>query len=370
MLRPDQEEDYGLPQVSATRSATLYEHCVRALEHGLQSRRAWPAADGHRRLERRHEPGRRRRQGRERLGRLVPDHDPERVRRAGRAARRRGAGGRGAGSRPSGCGTRSRHNAWDGAWYRRAYFDDGTPLGSAENDECQIDSIAPGLGGDLRCGRPDAGGARRWPRWTDWLVHRDEQLILLFTPPFDQGPLEPGYIKGYVPGIRENGGQYTHAATWVVLATALLGSGDRRWSCSTCSTRSTTPPRRRRSPRYRVEPYVVGRRRLQRTAAHRPRRLDLVHRLGRLAVPRRPGSDPRLSVRGQAFAMEPCIAAAWKHFEITYRHRSATYHIVVENPNGIEHGVRHVTLDGATQTSNAIELADDGKRHEVRVVLG
>src|SRR5207247_2262749 len=117
-------------------------------------------------------------------------------------------------------------HAWDGSWYRRAYFDDGTPLGSATNEECQIDSIAQSWA--VISGAADPDRARQAMRAVEErLVKDDDGLILLFTPPFDRGSLDPGYIKGYVPGVRENGGQYTHAALWAVLATTLLGHGDR-----------------------------------------------------------------------------------------------------------------------------------------------
>src|SRR5262249_43559173 len=116
-------------------------------------------------------------------------------------------------------------NAWDGAWYRRAYYDDGTPLGSAQNRECQIDSIAQSWAGLSGAGN-EARARQAMNSVRERLIKRDEQLILLFTPPFDKTPRDPGYIKGYVPGIRENGGQYTHAALWVVWAFAWLGEGD------------------------------------------------------------------------------------------------------------------------------------------------
>src|SRR5262249_30190904 len=116
-------------------------------------------------------------------------------------------------------------NAWDGAWYRRAYFDDGTPLGSSQNDECQIDAIPQAWA--VISGVANRARARRAMKAVqERLVRPDDRLIQLFDPPFDKGVLHPGYIKGYVPGIRENGGQYTHAAAWVVLATALQGDGD------------------------------------------------------------------------------------------------------------------------------------------------
>ena len=122
----------------------------------------------------------------------------------------------------------SRTHAWDGSWYRRAYFDDGTPLGSAGNDECQIDSICAELVGALRRRRPAARGARRWTAVDARLVRRDAGLIQLLDPPFDKSDLEPGYIKGYVPGVRENGGQYTHAAIWTAMAFAALGDSRAR----------------------------------------------------------------------------------------------------------------------------------------------
>ncbi len=149
-------------------------------------------------------------------------------------------------------------HAWDGSWYRRAYFDDGTPLGSAQNDECQIDSIAQSWAVISGAGDPERARLAM-AAVEERLVRDPERLILLFAPPFDRGSLEPGYIKGYVPGIRENGGQYTHAATWVVLATALQGRGKRALELfATCSTRSATPPRPKAVERYKVEPYVVA----------------------------------------------------------------------------------------------------------------
>ena len=148
-------------------------------------------------------------------------------------------------------------NAWDGKWYRRAYFDDGTPLGSAGNDECQIDSLPQAWAVISGARRPRAQPARRWRPWTNGWCDPAGKLIRLFTPPFDAGDLQPGYIKGYVPGIRENGGQYTHGVTWVVLATALQGRGDRAvelWNLLSPINHARTPAE---VAHYKVEPYVV-----------------------------------------------------------------------------------------------------------------
>src|SRR5262249_30153568 len=160
-------------------------------------------------------------------------------------------------------------HAWDGKWYRRAYFDDGTAVGSARNDECQIDSIAQswavisGAGDPQRARQAMAAVGER-------LVRDGDRLILLFDPPFDRGALEPGYIKGYVPGIRENGGQYTHAATWAVLATALLGEGTRAaglFDLLNPVRHAATPEK---GARYQVEPFVVAAGAYRQPPHHRP----------------------------------------------------------------------------------------------------
>ena len=148
-------------------------------------------------------------------------------------------------------------SGWDGHWYRRAYFDDGTPLGSASNDECRIDSIAQTWAVISGAGDPERSRAAM-AEVDAQLVRPDDRMILLFTPPFDAGPLQPGYIKGYVPGIRENGGQYTHAAIWVVQAVAMQGRGGRAVELFDM----INPVRHAADPagveRYRVEPYVVA----------------------------------------------------------------------------------------------------------------
>src|SRR6185369_17055157 len=148
-------------------------------------------------------------------------------------------------------------NAWDGAWYRRAYFDDGTPLGSVQNDECQIDAIPQAwavISGVANAARTRSAMDAVQQR----LVRSGDKLIQLFDPPFDKGALQPGYIKGYVPGIRENGGQYTHAAVWVALATALQGRGEEAVELFGL----LNPIHHADSPesvsQYKVEPYVVA----------------------------------------------------------------------------------------------------------------
>jgi cellobiose phosphorylase len=255
VLQPDQEQDYNLPDVSDL-TGTVYEHCVRVLEYGLKrgphgipliGTGDWN--DGMDQVGA-HGQGESVWNGWFMLTTLRDFADLAEARSdAPRAAWCR--------EQSESLRTAVEEHAWDGEWYRRAYFDDGTPLGSAANDECQIDSIAQSWAVISAVGRPDRA-RQAMQAVHERLVRDADRLILLFDPPFDRGVLEPGYIKGYVPGIRENGGQYTHAATWVVLATALLGQGERAVELFAL----LNPIRHATSPdavaRYKVEPYVVA----------------------------------------------------------------------------------------------------------------
>ena len=260
-------------------------------------------------------------------------------------------------------------HAWDGHWYRRGYFDDGTPLGSATNDECQIDSLGQTWAAISGVADPERV-ARAMAAVDDRLVRDDDRLILLFTPPFDKGKLQPGYIKGYVPGVRENGGQYTHAATWVALAAATQGRGRRAVELF----RLLNPALHATDPasvnRYKVEPYVVAAD-IYGRAPHTGRG-GWTWYTGSASWLYRVGVESILGfhLKGTHLAIDPRIPGDWPGFELTYRHRSATYLVVVENPEGVEHGVRSATLDGQAVDPAAIPLADDGGAHEVRVVLG
>ena len=184
--------------------------------------------------------------------------------------------------------------------------------------------------------------------------------------------VDPGYIKGYLPGVRENGGQYTHAAIWSVLAFAALGDGDKAgelFSILNPINHASTP---RRRPALQGRALRHGRRRLRRAAAHRPRRLDLVHGLRRLDVPGRARVASSASASAATtLRIDPCIPRAWPGYEIDFRYHSARYEIVVENPHGVSRGVVAWEVDGQPGTDGAaIPLADDGATHRVRVVLG
>ena len=259
-------------------------------------------------------------------------------------------------------------NAWDGDWYRRAYFDDGTPLGSAQNDACRIDSIAQSWA--VLSGAAEPERARRAMQSADeQLVDRDGRLILLFTPPFDDEPIDPGYIKGYLPGIRENGGQYTHAATWLVWGFAQLGQGRHAYELFDI----LNPIRHAQDPqgveRYKVEPYVVAG--------------DVYSRpphVGRGGWTWYTGSASwlyrtiveailGLHRRGDRLVIDPRIPPEWPAYEILYRFRTTTYRIAIENAQVAESAAAGVWVDDQPQHEAVIPLIDDGRTHEVRVAI-
>ena len=268
--------------------------------------------------------------------------------------------------------TEAAENAWDGDWYRRAYFDDGTPLGSSMNEECKIDSLAQSWA--VIAGTADADRARRAMQSTDeHLVWRDKRMVLLLAPPFDRSAPSPGYIQGYLPGVRENGGQYTHAALWTVLAFARLGEGDRAMELFSL----LNPINHARTPadvsEYRVEPYVVAADVYSRSP-HAGRggwtwytgSAGWMYRVGVEAI-------LGLTLRSGALHIDPCIPRTWPRYEIDIRPSSApgtTYRIHVENPASVNRGVRVIELDGIPLSGSDVPVSDDGGVHHVRVVLG
>ena len=259
-------------------------------------------------------------------------------------------------------------HAWDGNWYRRAYYDDGTPLGSAANDECRIDSIAQSW--SVMAGANAERTQRAMQAVDDQLVRATDRMVLLFTPPFDKTSHDPGYIKGYLPGIRENGGQYTHAALWVVLAQTLMGRGTRAvelFDMLNPVLHSSTPGR---VDTYRVEPYVV--------AADVYGQAPHVGRGGwtwytgsaawmyRIAVE----SILGIELHGDRLRIAPCIPAAWPGYEFVLRRGRTSWRVALKNPLGIERGVSHVSLDGQRAAGDEITLVEDDQEHRVEVELG
>ena len=205
----------------------------------------------------------------------------------------------------------------------------------------------------------------------EYLVHRGDGLVLLFTPPFDQTPLDPGYIKGYLPGVRENGGQYTHAAIWAVLAFAALGDGDKAGELFAILNPINHASTRAGVHRYKVEPYV--------SAADVYAAPPHVGRGGWTWYTGSAGWMYRAGVkwilgfrlRGTALHLDPCIPRAWRGFQVSFRYHSARYEIQVVNPRGVTRGVSSVEIDGQSIGEGAgIPLADDGATHQVHLVLG
>jgi len=260
---------------------------------------------------------------------------------------------------------------WDGDWYRRGYFDDGTPLGSATNEECRIDSIAQSWG--VMSGAADATRATRAMAAVDGqLIRRDAGLALLFAPPFSRTPSDPGYIKGYPPGIRENGGQYTHAATWSVIAFSLLRQADKAaelFSLLNPVTRATT---RASVHRYKVEPYVIAAD-VYSITPHVGRG-GWTWYTGSAGWMYRAGIEWILGfhLEGNRLRLAPCIPAHWPGFEIVFKYRTSRYEIRVENPGSVGREIAYTELDGQRLTGNptAIALVSDGEVHRVRMFLG
>jgi cyclic beta-1,2-glucan synthetase len=365
-LAPGEPEAYGLPTLSQE-IGTLFEHAVRAIDraltigaHGLPLMGSCDWNDGYNRVGR---------EGRGEsvfvgeflyfvLGAFVPlcdsNGDAPRATRYRSERERLGA---------------VLEQSWDGEWYRRAYFDDGAPLGSAESEEGQIDSVAQ-TWAVLSGAAPLERAERAMNAVRSRLVRRASQVILLLSPPFDRSALDPGYIRGYLPGIRENGGQYTHAAQWVVLALARLGSGDEAMELF----HMLNPINHSRTPagvqQYKTEPYVLAGD-VYDHPAHRGRGgwtwyTGSAGWMYRVALEGIVG----LMRHGATFSLNPCIPSSWPSFSVHWRFGGTLYVIVVENPERRCRGVASVRVDDAAVDAGAIPLMDDGGVHRVHAVLG
>jgi cyclic beta-1,2-glucan synthetase len=366
LLPPDAQEAYGEPRVSSE-DGTLFEHCVRAIDkgltagaHGLPLIGSGDWNDGMNRVG----P-----QGRGEstwlgfflhnvLSDFVPlcrgRKDEVRADRYMHEARRLGD---------------QLERSWDGEWYRRGYYDDGTPLGSAQNDECSIDSISQSwavLSGAV----PIRFAERAMDAVRTSLVARRTQMLLLLNPPFDRSAQDPGYIKGYPPGVRENGGQYTHAAVWIVMALARLGSGDEAAEFF----HMLNPVNHGRTAadvsRYKTEPYVMAGDVYAR-APHAGRG-GWSWYTGSAGWMYRAGLESILGLRrrGATFVVDPCIPSSWPEYRMTWRFLDSRYEITVCNPARRCRGIAKATVDGVAVNAAAIPLLNDGKTHDVQIVLG
>jgi cyclic beta-1,2-glucan synthetase len=259
--------------------------------------------------------------------------------------------------------------AWDGEWYRRAYFDDGTPLGSKQSEQCRIDSVAQSWA-VLSGGAPPRRAEQAMDAVRAHLVRRAAGLILLLDPPFDAARPDPGYIAGYPPGLRENGGQYTHAALWVVMALARLGSGDEAFELLHLLNPVNHSRTRAECEQYAVEPYVV--------AADIASQADRVGRggwtwyTGSAGWMYRIGLEEVLGLRrrGRTLELAPCIPAAWPGFSAEWRVGGSRYEIEVTNPSRRSRGIARAFHDGRSVDPRRIPLVDDGARHRIEIVLG
>lgn len=367
ILEPDEEERYDHYR-SAGKEGTLYEHCLRAIErgttagrHGLPLMGAGDWNDG--------------------MNRVGIEGEGESVwlgwflyatlKRFAALGRRMGDDERAEAldRRADQLRQALEEHGWDGNWYLRAFYDDGTPLGSWRNLECQIDAVAQswsvlsGAGGEER-------RLRAMESVEEYLVRRGDRLILLFTPPFDRTTRDPGYIKGYLPGIRENGGQYTHGALWTVWAYAELGRGGMAADLFAL----LNPINHAKDPdgveRYQVEPYVVAAD-VYSVAPHTGRG-GWTWYTGSAGWMYRLGLEGILGVhrQGRALRLDPRIPSQWPGFRVHYRFGSSVYHIEVENPDGVQQGVLRLTVDGQEVPDGLVSLVDDGEEHQVNVTMG
>lgn len=366
-VKPEEEAYYDLPH-RAEQDGTLYEHCVRAVErglrfgvHGLPLIGCGDWNDGMNRV------GSEGRGESVWLGFFLYD---VLIRFAGLAR------SRGDPVFAERCETEAarlqqnlEQHAWDGDWYRRAYFDDGGPLGSQSNPECQIDSlpqswaVLSGAGDPARSLRAMQAVDRR-------LVRRGSRLVQLFDPPFDRSPLNPGYIKGYIPGVRENGGQYTHGAIWAAMAFARLGDAARAWELFDL----LNPVRHGGTPEqiavYKVEPYVVAAD-VYALAPHTGRGgwtwyTGSAGWMYRLLVETLLG----VNLEGDQLRLNPLLPAAWPSFKIHYRYRQTVYHVTVSRITSETAASPRFTCDGVALEGETLPLCDDRQEHAVELRVG
>ncbi|MDQ2087331.1 glucoamylase family protein [Herbivorax sp. ANBcel31] len=260
-------------------------------------------------------------------------------------------------------------NGWDGSWYRRAYFDDGKPLGSVQNSECKIDSLAQ------TWAVISGGGSKErimsaMNSVENYLIKRDEGLIKLLTPPFDEGELEPGYIKSYVPGVRENGGQYTHAAAWVVMAYAKMGDGEKAMELFELLNPINHSRTQIEYSKYKVEPYVMAAD-VYSVEPHTGRG-GWTWYTGAAGWIYRVGFEYILGFKknGESLLIDPCIPKNWSGFDIKYKFKDTSYVIEVKNPDRVNKGVKKVFIDNKEIANKKISLVNDKREHHIEVIMG
>ncbi len=361
-LRADEDSYYDLPQV-APKVETLYDHCVRAIKkglrfgvHGLPLMGGGDWNDGMNRVGT---------QGKGEsvwLGFFLYDVLTQFAEQA--RQREDSAFADTCMAEAERLRRQIDDTAWDGQWYLRAFFDNGDPLGAAENTECQIDSIPQSWSVLSQAGERDRAQTamdsveRR-------LVNRDAQLVQLFAPPFDKSELDPGYIKGYIPGVRENGGQYTHAAIWVAMAYAAMGDSRRTWELFELLNPIAHGATPEQTAVYKVEPYVMAAD-IYAMPPHTGRG-GWTWYTGSSGWMYRFITESILGFQreGNLLRFTPCLPSAWQSFKINYRYYETYYHITVNNGGG--KNIHRVVLDGTEQSDKTIKLIDDRNQHYIEV---
>ena len=362
LLKPEEEDCYSLSGVSAE-NATIFDHCIRAIEralsfgsHDLPLMGTGDWNDGMNRV------------GHAGLGESIwlgwflykvitdflPFCDSQQVERYGAVLEK--------------LKIALEKNGWDGEWYKRAYFDDGSPLGSKDSDECKIDSLAQswavlsGAGDPLRA-------ERAMEKVFELLYRKKSNLVLLFTPPFVRSAKDPGYIKGYVAGVRENGGQYTHAATWVVMAYTKLGDGNKAFELFNAINPIHHSRDQVSTNLYRIEPYVLA------GDVYSGESLEgrggWSWYTGSSSWYYRAGLESILgiSLHGNQMEFNPCIPTHWPSYEVSYRFGGSNYSIRVNNPEGLSRGLVALEVDGVVANGRRADLVDDGKAHTILATL-
>jgi cyclic beta-1,2-glucan synthetase len=365
-LEANESEAYELPRPAAE-SASLFEHCVRAIDHaitagphGLPLIGSGDWNDGMNRV------------GRDGhgesvwLGFFLGDV----LRKFGEICTARADVGRAAQYRSELARLGPMLElAWDGEWYRRGYFDDGTPLGSAQNEECRIDSL-PQTWAVLSGLAPPRRAEQALDAVRTHLVRRPQGLILLLTPPFDRAEPDPGYIRGYPPGIRENGGQYTHGAIWTVLALTRMGAGDEAVEMFHLLNPLNHARDGASAHRYGGEPYVVA----GDVYSHpmHAGRAGWTWYTGSAAWMYRAGLEGILGIELAAgqLAVRPCIPASWPSCSVTWTRGATRLEILIENPYHRTRGVLLAELDGRPVDASAVPVPGDGGAHRLRIVIG
>lgn len=258
-------------------------------------------------------------------------------------------------------------NGWDGRWFRRAFMDDGNVLGSMENDECRIDSIAQSWSIISGAGDNDKKYISM-ESLENHLVDRENGIIKLLDPPFEKGKLEPGYIKGYLPGVRENGGQYTHGAIWVIIAEAMIGFGDKAAELYRMINPIEHARTKEASKKYKVEPYVI--------AADVYGSSNLAGQggwtwyTGSSSWYYKAGIEYLLGLKVEKgyIRIEPCIPKEWKEYQMQYKWKESIYHIKIKNPEGKNTGVSKVILNGK-EVENCIKLDGSRNIYQIEVIM-